>query len=85
MYSNQVFDSFLYFSIRTFQLRKFSQSIQFCILFKKSLFLMSSAFDLDYGSDWYDSYYSYEEDFPIDELLDEPNHNGSSTGVEDPL
>ena len=43
---------------------------------------MSSPFDVEYGSDWYDSYYSYEEDFPIDELLEEPPHNVSSAPVE---
>lgn len=45
---------------------------------------MSSPFDVEYGSDWYDSYYSYEEDFPVDELLDDQNHNVHSGPVERP-
>ena len=43
---------------------------------------MSNPFDVEYGSDWYDSYYSYEEDFPIDELLDDSRHNVSSAPIE---
>lgn len=38
--------------------------------------------DIEYDRDYYDDYYSYEEDVPIEELLDEPHHNVSSAPVE---
>ena len=43
---------------------------------------MSDPFDIEYGSDWYDSYYSYDDDFPLDELIDDSPHNVSSAPVE---
>ena len=43
---------------------------------------MSNPFDVEYGSDWYDSYYSYDEDFPLDELFDDKDHNVHSAPIE---